>query len=337
MELRVVLETLAGGGSLAAETMEEVVAAIMDGEVTPAQMGGLLMALRTKGETIDEITGAARAMRRFAKPVVTAHAVVDTCGTGGDGSGTFNISTAAALIAAAAGVVVAKHGNRAMSGKVGGADVLEALGVELDLDAAAVSRCLDRAGIAFLFAQSFHPAMRHVGGVRRELGVRTLFNLLGPLSNPAGARRQVLGVFSETWLEPLAHALANLGSERAMVVHGEDGLDEISLCAPTHVAELRDGTVRRYSIAPEDAGLARCPADALRGGDVETNARILRDVVGGGATAPQQSVALLNAAAAILVAGGAETLEQGVAKARRSVEDGSAARVLDLLVEASNE
>ena len=336
MELRSVLETLIAGESLAAETMEEVVAAIMAGELTPAQMGGLLMALRTKGETIDEIVGAARAMRRFATPVESQHVVVDTCGTGGDGSGTFNISTAAAFVAAGAGVVVAKHGNRAMSGKVGGADVLEALGVKLDLAPEAVSSCLDRAGIAFLFAQAFHPAMRHVGGVRRELGVRTLFNLLGPLSNPAGARRQLLGVFSAHWVQPLAEALAQLGSDRALVVHGEDGLDEISLCAPTLVAELRDGSVRSYSIQPEDFGFERCSAADLAGSDAQHNARILRSIVDGSATAPQMSVVLLNAAAAIFVADRAESIGEGVAAARQSVEDGGAVRALELLVEVSN-
>ncbi len=336
MDLPATLERLAARQALSAAEMEEAVAAIMAGELTPAQIAGLLMALRTKGETIDEITGAARAMRRFAKPVASSHVLVDTCGTGGDGSGTFNISTTAALIAAGAGVFVAKHGNRAMSGKVGGADVLEALGVQLDLEPEAVARCLDRAGIAFLFAQSYHPAMRHAGPVRRELGVRTIFNLLGPLSNPAGAKRQVLGVFSERWIEPLASALQQLGSERALVVHGQDGLDEISLCAPTRIAELGDGAVRVYEIAPEDFGLERCAAEDLRGGDSEQNAEIVRRVLRGDATRAQSDVALLNAAAAIWMGGAATSLSDGLEWARRSVAEGKATAALENLIEASN-
>ncbi len=337
MDLRATLDRLASRQSLSAAEMEELIAGVMAGELSPAQIAGFLMALRTKGESIDEITGAARAMRRFAKPVASALDLVDTCGTGGDGSGTFNISTTAALIAAGAGVAIAKHGNRAMSGKVGGADVLEALGVKLDLEPVAVVRCLDRAGIGFLFAQAFHPAMRHVGPVRRELGVRTIFNLLGPLSNPAGAKRQVLGVFGEQWVEPLAKSLDRLGSERALVVHGEDGLDEISLCAPTHIAELRDGEVRLYQVAPEDLGLERCAAEDLRGGDVEENAEIVRRVLRGEATPAQSAVSMLNAAAAIWVGGVASSLADGLVRARESVNGGRAAAALDRLVEVSNE
>jgi anthranilate phosphoribosyltransferase len=336
MDLSATLERLADRQALASSEIEEVVAAIMAGRLTPAQIGGFLMALRTKGETIEEIAGAARAMRRFATRVESRHDVVDTCGTGGDGRDTFNISTAAALIAAGAGVVVAKHGNRAMSGKVGGADVLEALGVRLDLEPAAVARCLDEAGIAFLFAQAFHPAMRHAGPVRRELGVRTIFNLLGPLCNPAGAKRQVLGVFSDRWLEPLAGALARLGSERALVVHGADGLDEISLSAATRVAELRDGGVRVYQIAPEEFGLARCALEELRGGSVADNAGILQRVLHGEARPAQMSVALLNAAAAVYVADRAPSLGEGLELARRSVASGAASRALAKLVEVSN-
>ncbi len=336
MDLKVILERLASRDSLSADEMEEVVGAVMAGELTAAQIAGILMALRTKGETIDEITGAARAMRSHARPVGGSRTVVDTCGTGGDGSGTFNISTTAALIAAGAGVVVAKHGNRAMSGKVGGADVLEALGVKIDLEPDAVERCLDEAGIAFLFAQAFHPAMRHAGPVRRELGVRTIFNLLGPLSNPAGATRQVLGVFDQRWVEPLASALGQLGSERALVVHGVDGLDEISLCAPTRVAELCDGRVRTYEIAPEDFALSRCAAGDLKGGDVSENAAIVRRVLRDDATQAQSSISLLNAAAAIWIGGGAPSLIDGLERARSSISSGQAAAALEKLVEVSN-
>ena len=332
MDAREVLEQLCSRRSLAADTMEDVVAAIMSGDWTAAQMGGFLTALRTKGETIDEITGAARAMRRFATAVVCRHDLVDTCGTGGDRSGTFNISTAAALIAAGAGVVVAKHGNRAISGKVGGADVLEELGVELELAPEAVIRCLDKAGIAFLYAPAFHPAMRHAGAVRRELGVRTIFNLLGPLANPAGARRQVLGVFAEHWLEPLATALGQLGSDRALVVHGSDGLDEISVCAPTRVAELSDGRVRSYTIDPRELGVDRYAPDELLGGDAEANAEILRRILRGEATAAQSAVALVNAAAVIWISGSAASLAEGLERARGAVADGAATRALEQLI-----
>ncbi len=250
MDIRTAIAELTARRDLPEAEMEAVVRAIMDGEATPAQIAGLLVALRMKGERVDEIVGAARAMRQHAMPVTVARAVVDTCGTGGDMRHTFNISTAAALIAAGAGLAVAKHGNRAMSGSVGGADVLEALGVRIDLDAAHVAACIDAVGIGFLFAQAFHPAMRHVAPVRRELGVRTLFNLLGPLTNPAGAQRQLLGVFARQWVEPLAQALGRLGSQCALVVHGEDGLDELSLTGPSAVAELRDGAVRPYRFHP---------------------------------------------------------------------------------------
>ncbi len=336
MDLRATLEILGSRQSLPAAEMEEIVAAIMRGELTAAQLGGFLMALRTKGETIEEITGAARAMRGFATRVESRHDLVDTCGTGGDGSGTFNISTAAALIAAGAGVVVAKHGNRAMSGKVGGADVLEALGVKLDLAPQAAARCLDEAGIAFLYAPAFHPAMRHAGVVRRELGVRTIFNLLGPLANPAGARRQVLGVYSDHWLEPLAMALGQLGSERALVVHGGDGLDEISVCAPTRVAELRDGAVRSYEIDPDELGVGGFAGDELRGGDVGENAEILRRILNGEASAAQASVALINAAAVVWISGEAPTLREGLERARCAVADGEALRALGKLIAVSN-
>ncbi len=336
MSFREILDDLIEGRSLSPETMEEVFGGIMNGEMTPAQVGGFLMALRTKGETVGELTGAARVMRAHATHVDTAHDVVDTCGTGGDGSGTFNISTAAALIAAGAGVVVAKHGNRAMSGTVGGADVLEALGVKLDLGPDQVARCLDEAGVAFIFAQSFHPAMRHVGAIRRELGVRTIFNLLGPLSNPASAKRQVLGVFAAKWVEPLACVLRDLGSRRALVVHGRDGLDELSLCAPTIVSELAGGEVTSTEIVPEDVGFERCQPEQLAGGDVAANAAILRAIVDGKATPAQSAISLFNAGAAIWIGDRAGSLAEGVERARESVQSGAAAESLRQLVEVSN-
>jgi anthranilate phosphoribosyltransferase len=315
--------------------MESVMREVMKGEATPAQIGSFLVALRIKGETVEEIAGAARIMRLCATQVVTEQEVVDTCGTGGDMRGTFNISTAAAVIASGAGVVVAKHGNRAMSGAVGGADVLEALGVKIDLSPEKVSQCLREAGIGFLFAPAFHPAMRHAGPVRKEIGVRTIFNLLGPLSNPAGAKVQLLGVFSAEWVETLARALGRLGSRRVMVVHGEDGLDEISLTGPTVVAELDSGSVRTYRIVPEDLGLDRCGPEALKGGDAAENARIIRRILGGEATSAQRDIALLNAAGAIYVAGCATHMSQALEQARESVASGRAMRKLQQLIELS--
>jgi anthranilate phosphoribosyltransferase len=259
--------------------------------------------------------------------------VLDTCGTGGDLRGTFNISTAAALIAAGAGLRIAKHGNRAMSGAVGGADVLEALGVRLDIDAARVAACIETVGVGFLFAQAFHPAMKHVAPIRREIGVRTLFNLLGPLTNPAGAKRQVLGVFGREWVEPLAHALGGLGSQRALVVHGEDGLDELSLSGPSWVAELRDARVHTYRFTPAEAGLSECSQDELRGGDAAQNAAILRAIVENRASAAQRDISLLNAGAALYVGGAAERIGAGVELARAALDNGAAARTLDALIE----
>jgi anthranilate phosphoribosyltransferase len=316
--------------------MEAVVRQLMEGAATPAQIGGLLIALRMKGETVAEITGAVRAMRAFAAPIhPRAAVVVDTCGTGGDQRGTFNISTAAALIAAGAGLTVAKHGNRAMSGTVGGADVLEALGVKIDLPPERVGACLDEVGIAFLFAQLFHPAMRHAAGPRRELGVRTIFNLLGPLSNPAGARHQIVGVFAAEWTEPLARALGRLGSVHALVVHGEDGLDEISLTAPTQVSEWKDGALHTYRVVPEEFGFGRCHAEDLHGGDMGSAASIIRGIVAG-ATGPRLDIAVLNAAAAIYVGGMAASMHAGIDLARDSVRSGRARQKLARLIEFTN-
>ncbi|MEO8601623.1 MAG: anthranilate phosphoribosyltransferase [bacterium] len=337
MDIRTAIAELTAGRDLAATAMEHVVLAIMAGDATPAQIGAFLVALRMKGERVDEIVGAARAMRRHATRVVTRGDVLDTCGTGGDMRGTFNISTAAALIAAAAGLTVAKHGNRAMSGSVGGADVLEALGVCLDGDAARIGACVEAVGIGFLFAQTFHPAMRHVAPVRREIGVRTVFNLLGPLTNPAGATRQLLGVFARQWVEPLAHALAQLGSRRALVVHGEDGLDELSLTGPSWVAELRDGVVHTARFTPADAGLPLCAAEDLAGGDAAHNAAIIRAILENRAAPAQRDIALLNAGAALYVGGAAERIGAGVELARSAVDNGAAARKLEALIEFTNQ
>jgi len=333
MDIRTAIAELIAGRDLPEADMESVVLATMAGEATAAQVGAFLIALRMKGEQVGEIVGAARAMRRHATRVEVAGDVLDTCGTGGDMRGTFNISTAAALIAAAAGLTVAKHGNRAMSGAVGGADVLEALGVRIDLDPARAAACIDAVGVGFLFAQAFHPAMRHVAPVRRELGVRTLFNLLGPLTNPAGASRQLLGVFGREWVEPMAHALGRLGSRRALVVHGEDGLDELSLTGPSWVAELRDGAVRASRFTPADAGLAPCAIAELTGGDAAHNAGIIRAIVENRAAPAQRDIALLNAGAALYVAGAAERIAAGVELARAAVDTGAAARTLDALIE----
>lgn len=332
MDIRAAIAHLVAGRDLSESEMESVMREIMGGEATPAQIGGFLVALRMKGERVEEIAGAARVMRRYATRVTTAHDVVDTCGTGGDLRGTFNISTTAALIAAGAGVVVAKHGNRAMSGAVGGADVLEALGVRIELTAEEVAACLDNVGVGFLFAAAFHPAMRHAAAPRREVGVRTIFNLLGPLSNPAGALCQLLGVFSIEWVERLAQALGRLGSRRVMVVHGDDGLDEISLTGPTQVAELCDGQVRTYEVTPEQLGLERCGPEALRGGEAQHNAEIIRRILTGSATRAQSDVALLNAAGAIYVAGRVPDLQAALEQARESVRSGRAWQKLQDLV-----
>ena len=308
--------------------------AIMDGEASEAQIAGFLVALRMKGERVEEIVGAARAMRRHATRF-RWRAVVDTCGTGGDMRHTFNISTAAALIAPAPGwrwrstatgdVRVGRRRRRAGSarGPVG-------------LHAENVAACIATTGIGFLFAQAFHPAMRHVADVRSQLGVRTLFNLLGPLTNPAGAERQLLGVFARQWVEPLAQALGRLGSQCALVVHGEDGLDELSLTGPSHVAELRDGTVRTYSFTPDLVGLATCRLEDLAGGDAAANAAIIRGILAGRATAAQRDIAVLNAGAALYVGDVAASIAAGVDAARRAVDSGEAQRRLDALIEFTN-
>jgi anthranilate phosphoribosyltransferase len=336
VDIRTALARTVAGESLSEAEMEAVMRELMEGAATPAQIGALLIALRMKGETVDEITGAVRAMRAFAAHVhPRAAVVVDTCGTGGDQRGTFNISTAAALITAGAGLSVAKHGNRAMSGSVGGADVLEALGVKIDLAPERVAACLDEVGIAFFFAPLFHPAMRHAAGPRRELGVRTMFNLLGPLSNPAGARHQIVGVFAAEWTEPLAGALGRLGSVHVLVVHGEDGLDEISLAAPTQISEWREGNLHTYRITPEEFGFTRCRHGDLGGGDRETAASMIRGAIAG-AIGPRLDIAILNAAAAIYAGGLAASIHAGIDLARDSVRSGRARQKLAQLIEFTN-
>ena len=331
---RAALERLLRREELHADEVEGVMESLLTGALSAAATAGFLIALRAKGETIGEIAAAARVMRRHALKVQLARHMnaVDTCGTGGDQSGTFNLSTGAALLAAAAGATVAKHGNRAVSSRSGSADVLEALGVHLDLPPEELARCAEEVGVTFLFAPAHHAATRHAVGPRRDLGVRTLFNLLGPLTNPAGVRRQVLGVYDPEWVEPLAHVLLELGAERALVVHGDGGLDELSLSGPSRVAELRDGTVRLYTLSPEELGLQRAPLSALAGGDAAHNAGILRRVLEG-AEGPQADAVALSAGAALYVAGVAESVREGVALAQGALKDGRARWTLDRLVE----
>ena len=327
---------LLNGRDLDATQAEALMDQVMAGNLDQAQLGAMLGALRIKGVTAVELAGFARGMRARAVPVAAAciERAVDTCGTGGDGQGTFNISTAAALVAAAAGAPVAKHGNRAASSRCGSADVLEALGVNLDLAPAALGRLLDEVGIAFLFAPRHHPAMRHAAAVRRSLGVRTVFNLLGPLTNPAGVRRQLIGVYDHELLALMAGALAELGAERVLVVHGHDGQDELALTGETTVVELREGEVSRSVVRPEDVGLARCTADQLAGGDAAHNARLIIDIVDGRGGARADAV-LFNAGGALVVAGLADNLRAGVDQAREAVGDGRARRLLDDLRAAS--
>ena len=306
------------------------------GEATPSQMGALLMGLRVRGETVDEIAGAVSAMRSKMLRVAAPANAIDVVGTGGDASGSFNISTCAALIVAGAGVPVAKHGNRALSSRSGAADVLSALGVNINLSPEAVGRCIAEAGIGFMFAPAHHPAMKNVGPTRVELGTRTIFNLLGPLSNPAGVKRQMVGVFSKQWTTPLAQVLKNLGAERAWIVHGSDGLDEITTSGPTSVASLEDGKIKTFEISPDEFGLRKVKPEALRGGDAAENAQAVLNVLKGKASA-FRDVALFNAAAALVVAGKAKDLKDGLHAAAHSVDSGEAEGKLDRLIRVSND
>jgi anthranilate phosphoribosyltransferase len=329
------LAKVATGAALSRTEAEFAFDMLLSGEVTPSQMGGFLMGLRVRGESVDEITGAVAAMRAKMLRVKAPAGSIDIVGTGGDGHGSYNVSTLAAIIVAACGVPVAKHGNRAASSKSGASDVLQALGVQIGLPAAAVEACIAQAGIGFMSAQAHHAAMRHVAATRIELGTRTLFNLLGPLSNPAGVRRQLLGVFSAAWLEPLAQVLRNLGSERVWLVHGSDGLDEISTTGPTFVTALEDGKIRSFEITPEDAGLPRAELPDLKGGDAAHNAAALNAVLAGAKSA-YRDIGVLNAAAALIVAGKALDLKAGAALAAEAIDRQRAAGVLARLVKASN-
>jgi anthranilate phosphoribosyltransferase len=333
---RALIGKAATGASLTRDEAASAFEQMMSGEATPSQMGALLMALRVRGETVDEITGAVTAMRAKMLRVAAPPDAVDIVGTGGDASGSHNISTCAALIVAGAGVPVAKHGNRALSSRSGAADVLTELGVNINLTPEAIGRCIGDAGIGFMFAPAHHPAMKNVGPTRAELGTRTIFNLLGPLSNPAGVRRQMVGVFSRQWTQPLAQVLKNLGAERVWVVHGSDGLDEITTSGPTSVTALEDGAIRNFEISPEQVGLPTVKPEALRGGDAAANASALRNVLAGKDSAFRQ-VALLNAAAGLVVAGKAKTLQDGVALAAHSVDSGEAEARLERLIAVSND
>jgi anthranilate phosphoribosyltransferase len=307
---------------------------LMSGEASMAQVGGFLMGLRVRGETVDEIAGAVSIMRQKMVPVDAPADAIDIVGTGGDGTNTYNISTLAALIVAGAGVPVAKHGNRALSSKSGTADALSQLGVKLDIEPDLISRCIREAGIGFMFAQLHHPAMRHVGPARVELGARTIFNIVGPLSSPARVKKQLFGVYSPEWLIPGAEALRDLGLTSAWVVHGS-GLDEITTTGPSHVAELKDGEIRSFELTPADFGVETVSLDAIRGGDGEVNAAALRDVLGGAKT-PYRDVALCNAAASLIVAGKATDVTEGMHLASQSLDTGSAARALETLITISN-
>ncbi len=336
MEMQAAIRAVTEQRDLDAADMEAVMRLIMTGQATPAQIGGFLIGLRMKGETVDEIAAAARVMRELATRVEAGGPhLVDTCGTGGDGASTFNISTASALVTAAAGGRVAKHGNRSVSSSSGSADVLEAAGVRLDLTAEQVAACIEEVGVGFLFAPQHHSAMKHAIGPRKEMGVRTLFNLLGPLTNPAGAPNQVLGVFSEQWVEPLARVLQQLGSEHVLVVHAEDGLDEISVGAPTRVAELKDGEITLYTVTPEEFGLPRSDLSALAVADAGQSLAMINEVLDN-RPGPARDIVMLNAGAAIYAAGVADSLAAGVGRAAEVLADGSARETLASLVRVSN-
>ncbi len=332
--IREAIETITSGRSLSFEEAAQVMEEIMSGKATPAQFGAFLTALRIKGETVDEIAGLASVMRAKAIPVPATPPIIDTCGTGGDSSFSFNISTAAAFVVAGAGLKVAKHGNRAMSSHCGSADVLEALGVKIELGAEAVAQCLEAVGIGFMFAPIFHPAMKYAATPRREIGIRTVFNILGPLTNPAGAKAQVLGVADGSLVEKLALVLQSLDCQRAMVVHGDDGLDEITVTGETQVCELKGGSIKSYTINPEDFGLPRADLGSLRGGTADENATLLRNILAG-APSHQRDVVLMNAAVALVVGDKAQSLQQGIDLAREALDSARALTKLEQLIEFS--
>jgi len=334
-ELRALIQKVSGGATLTEEEIRTALDQMTAGAATPAQMGAFLMALRVRGETVEEITGAAQMLRSRMNRVEVPPDAIDIVGTGGDSHGTYNVSTCAALIAAGAGVRVAKHGNRRVSSKSGASDVLAELGVKLDVPFDIISRCVAQAGIGFLWAPQHHPAMKHWAPIRGELGIRTIFNLLGPISNPGGVKRQVVGVFSWHWVEPIAHVLNNLGARHVWVVHGHDGLDELTTTGATDVAELKDGKIEVFEVTPADAGLLPAKLSDLRGGDEKENAAAIRDVLAGKRT-PLRDIAVLNAAAALIVADKAANLMDGAALAAHAIESGAARAALERLVAISN-
>jgi len=332
---RAYLAQAVSGAPLPAADMRAAIDVILAGEASDIEIAGFLAALRARGETAEEIAVAAEVMCEKTLRVEAPDGAIDTCGTGGDGAGTFNISTAAALVVAGAGVPVAKHGNRAASSKSGSSDVLSALGVKLDCEPATITRCMKEAGVGFMFAALHHKAAGHAAAARKALGVRTMFNILGPLSNPAGARRRLIGVFARELMAPVAKVLPRLGVERAWVAHGADGLDELTTTGPTYVTALHNGDVREFEVTPEDAGLARAPPEALRGGTPEENANATRALLAG-APGAFRDIVVLNAAAALIVAGKAVKLNEGARLAERAIDDGAAQRALRRLIEISN-
>lgn len=336
MDMQSAIKAVTDHQNLSTDEMATVMRLIMTGDATPAQVGGFLVGLRMKGETVEEVAAAARVMRDLSTRVeVDTEHLVDTCGTGGDASGSFNISTASAFVVAAAGARVAKHGNRSVSSKSGSADVLEAAGVNLELTPEQVAACINDIGVGFMFAPMHHSAMKHAIGPRREMAVRTVFNVLGPLTNPAGAPNQVLGVFSNDWVEPLVRVLQQLGSKHVLVVHADDGLDEISIGATTHIAELKDGEITSYDVQPEDFGMQRADLSAIRAEDAADSLRIIRSVLAN-EEGPAKDIVCLNAGAAIYAAGMADSLAEGVGLARQVIASGDAADKLEQLIAATN-
>jgi anthranilate phosphoribosyltransferase len=335
LELRQLIQKVSGGAALSEVEIRTALEQMTEGAATPAQMGAFLMALRVRGETVEEIAGAAQMLRARMHGVEVPPGAVDIVGTGGDGTGTYNVSTCAALVAAGAGVKIAKHGNRSVSSLAGASDVLTALGVRIDVPFAVTARCVNEAGVGFLWAPQHHPALKHWAPIRGELGIRTIFNLLGPICNPAGVKRQVVGVFSWHWVEPIAHVLNSLGSEHVWVVHGHDGLDELTTTGATDVAEVKDGKVTVFEVTPADAGLAPAKLSDLKGGDAKHNAAAILDVLAGKKT-PLRDIAILNAAAALIVAGKAPDLPQGATLAARAIDSGAAKAALDRLIAITN-
>ncbi len=334
-ELKRLIQKVASAAALDEDEAERAIAIMTEGAASPVQMGAFLMALRVRGETVEELTGAARLLRARMTPVDAPAGAVDIVGTGGDSHGTYNVSTCASLVAAGAGLHVAKHGNRSVSSLAGASDVLSALGVKLDIGPGVVARAIREAGVGFMWAPMHHPAMKAWAPVRAELGIRTIFNLLGPVSNPAGVTRQVLGVFAQAWVEPIAHVLKRLGSEHVWVVHGADGLDELTTTGPTRVAELKDGSIAVFDVTPEMAGLPRATLAQLKGGDAQVNAAAIRDVLAG-KPGPFRDIVLLNAAAALVVGGKSGNLREGVERAAHAIDTGAAAKALARLTAISN-